>query len=182
MDELLIARNPDPDSTAALPAAAADGRRDGVSHLGHLAAHQSAVLLSGAADEWPDRARDRRTRPLRSCVRRGAAIDLVARPEPGEPLPDRVHHGPGPRCGLLAVAAHPKTSPPERHAPPPPGPPASPSWRSSSTPASSTPTGSPASRPRTVKRPCRAATTASPSTGGWSPRSNASPWPTSCPA
>ncbi len=47
-------------------------------------------------------------------------------------------------------------------------------WRSSSIPTSSTPTTSPANRSAPSPAHYPAATTASPSTDGWSPRSNAS--------
>jgi hypothetical protein len=77
MADLLVAVNPDPDSPAALPGAAAARWWDGVPHVGDVAAGQGAVLLSGRRRGVAGRAGYRRAGadPLvRACV---AAIDLV---------------------------------------------------------------------------------------------------------
>jgi ERCC4-type nuclease len=46
-------------------------------------------------------------------------VGQARRPDPGPGTTDRsqlgVHHRPRPRCGVLAVAAHPQTGPAERH-------------------------------------------------------------------
>ena len=75
--ELLIAANPDPDSRLPYLLRLPLGRRDGVPHVRHLAAHESAVLPPGRVDEWPDDPEIVERVPMRSCARRGAAIDLV---------------------------------------------------------------------------------------------------------
>ena len=68
---------PGPGVHAAVPAAGAAGGRAAVPDLGDVAADQGLVLLPGPAGGVAGGTGDRRTVPLRSCVRRGAAIDLV---------------------------------------------------------------------------------------------------------
>ena len=56
---------------------AAAGWRYGVPHLGDLAADERRVLFPVSAEEWPGTPDLVERVGLRSCVRRGAAIDLV---------------------------------------------------------------------------------------------------------
>ncbi len=118
--DLVIARNPDPDSR--LP------------YLMRLPLAEGLVFRT--SDTWP------RTKALfcypvprrgvagRARGRRAGAPALLCptrrrhRPHPraggaGEPVPDRLHPGPGgARCGVLAVTADPQAGPAERAYPP----------------------------------------------------------------
>jgi len=107
-------RRPRPGLDAALPAAATPGRGNGVPHLGDVAAHQSPVL--------PFRASHRLAAGRRGPRAGGAALLRAPRRRdrphprsgPGEPVPDRVHHRPRLRRGVLAIPPHPQTVPPPR--------------------------------------------------------------------
>lgn len=144
--ELLIAVNPDPDSTLPylmrLPLAG--GMVFGTS--GTWPRTKALYCYPISADDWPADPDIVERVNLRSCVRRGAAIDLVL---------DRGREN---RSQLVFTKARgrdavfwqsPRTRKQARPnvRPPPPAPPGSPTWRSWPTPTSSTPTGSPISRP-----------------------------------
>jgi hypothetical protein len=61
--------------------------------------------------------------PLRSCQRRGAAIDvIVQRSRENRSQLVVLHHRGGPRRGVLAIAAHPQAGASERAYPTPPTP------------------------------------------------------------
>ena len=110
------------------------------------------------------RPRDRRAGPLRSCARRGAAIDVIVDRGSGEPVPDRLHPRPGVARWCSGSRLGPANRPGRRSAARPPGRPVwrtRPSWRSSSTPTSATRTGSPTNRSGPSRGPCPPATTAS---------------------
>ena len=74
--EFVIARNPDPDSTLPflirLPLGA-----DGVALKVRDTWPRTAKVYCHRADEWPDELEVIERVPVRSCVRRGAAIDLI---------------------------------------------------------------------------------------------------------
>ncbi len=97
-------------------------------------------------EEWPAEPDIVERVPLRSCVRRGAAIDLVL--DRGRENRSQLVFttARGREVGVLAVPAHPQTGPPERAHPHRPRRRDRRAARSSSTPTSSTPTGSPASK------------------------------------
>jgi len=173
--ELLIARNPDPDST--LPyllhvPIGSDGlvfaTRDTWPRTSALYCHPVAVT------DWPDQPEIVERIPLKTCTRRGAAIDVVA--DRAREHRSQIVFTRG-RCREMVFWQSPRT----RNKPgptcdcPPPEPPASSSWRSWSTPTSATPTSSPTSRSAPSGAACRVGTTRSTSTGGPSPRSNAVP-------
>ena len=63
------------------------------------------------AGEWPVEPEIVERVPLRSCARRGAAIDVVADRGREQPIAGRVHPRPRPGDGVLAVAAHPQAGP-----------------------------------------------------------------------
>ena len=181
MAELLIAHNPDPDSTLPyllrLPLAGGIVFRTS----GTWPRTKALFCYQVSADEWPaDPDIVERTR-LRSCVRRGAAIDVVV---------DRSRES---RSQIVFTKARGRDVVFWQ----------SPKTRKQARPNVRTPTARAAGiteleivvdsheqyayrfgsqQVRTVKRACRAATTASPSAGGWWPRSNASPWSTWWPA
>lgn len=58
-------------------------------------------------EEWPADAMIVEHMPLRSCQRRGAAIDLIVDRSRENQLPAGVHPGARAGCGLLAVSTHP---------------------------------------------------------------------------
>jgi hypothetical protein len=145
MDDLLLALNPDPESRLAyllrLPLTGGMVFRTS----GTWPRTKALYCYPVASDEWPDTPDIVERAPIRSCVRRGAAIDLIL---------DRAREN---RSQLVFTTARGRDavfwqSPRTRNRPGrtsphrPPAPPASPRWRSSSTLASSTPNGSPASR------------------------------------
>ena len=154
--ELLIARQPRPRVAAALPAAAAAGRRNGVPHLGDLAAHQSAVLPSDARRGMARRARDRRARAAAVLRDAAAPRSTWCWTGPGRTAPSWCSPPPAAATWCSGSRRAPASRPARTCAPRPPAPPGSPSWRSWSTPTSNTPTGSPASRSAPCKRalPC----------------------------
>jgi hypothetical protein len=112
--ELLIAHNPDPDSTLPyllrLPLAGGMVFRTS----GTWPRTKALFCYQVSADEWPaDPDIVERTR-LRSCVRRGAAIDVVLDRSRESRSQIVFTKGPRPRRRLLAVPTHPQTGPPER--------------------------------------------------------------------
>ncbi len=116
-DELLVARNPDPDSRLGyLPRLPLSGGMV-FRASGAWPAHEGAVLLPGPGRRVARPARHRRSRsdpvpPAPRCGdRRGPG------PGSGEPLPAGVHHRPWPGRGVLAVPAHPQAGPAQRHHP-----------------------------------------------------------------
>ena len=102
---------PGPGQHAAVPAARAVGRCGWCSapRAPGRAPARSTATRSGA--EWPADPEIVERVPLRSCARRGAAIDVVADAGQGAALADRVHPGPGPGHGVLAVPADPQAGP-----------------------------------------------------------------------
>ena len=76
-DKLLLARNPDPDSRHELPASAATGGGMVFRTSGTWPRTKALYCYPVAGDEWPDQPDIVESAPIRSCVRRGAAIDLV---------------------------------------------------------------------------------------------------------
>lgn len=165
---------PGPRKHPALPDPGPVGGGVGVPDQGHLAAHECVVLPPRGCLRLAGRRRGRGTGapagllPARRGHRRGR------RPGPGAALPDRVHPCPGPRDGLLAVPAQPQAGPPRLPAAVGAGR-GSPSWKSSSTLTSGTPTASPPSRSGPSGAACRAGTMPwSTAVGSW-PRWSASP-------
>jgi hypothetical protein len=77
MDELLIARNPDPDSRLGyllrLPLSGGMVFRTS----GTWPRAKALYCYPVSADEWPTEPEIVERAPLRSCVRRGAAIDVI---------------------------------------------------------------------------------------------------------
>ena len=77
MDELLIVRNPDPDSRLdyllRLPLSGGMVFRTS----GTWPRAKALYCYPVGADEWPTEPEIVERAPLRSCVRRGAAIDLI---------------------------------------------------------------------------------------------------------
>ena len=144
VDDLLVARNPDPDSSLPYlvriplgPAGIVVKARDTWPKASKVYCHR--------ADGWPEDAEIVERHPVRSCTRRGPAIDLVL---------DRARQN---RSQLVLTRARgrevifwqsPSTAKQARPACTcrPPAPPGR-CWRSSSTPARSTPTRSGTSRP-----------------------------------
>ena len=76
VDDFVIARNPDPDSTLPFLVRLPLGP-DGVVLKVRDLWPRTAKLYCHAAEEWPGDAEVVERVPVRSCVRRGAAIDLV---------------------------------------------------------------------------------------------------------
>jgi hypothetical protein len=108
--ELLIAVNPDPESRLKylmrLPLAGGMVFRTSGTWPRTTALYCHPV----AADDWPAEPDVVERVPLRSCARRGAAIDLVL--DRGRQLVFTKAQGQGRR--VLAVAADPQAGPPER--------------------------------------------------------------------
>jgi ERCC4 domain/Lsr2 len=76
--ELLIATNPDPDSTLAYLMRVPLGDGIVLRTAGTWPRPQALYCYPVPADEWPDDPDIVERVPLRSCARRGAAIDIVA--------------------------------------------------------------------------------------------------------
>jgi len=142
---MLIAANPDPDSSLPyllrLPLGGGMVFRTSGTWPRTKALYCHPVPLT----DWPQDAELLERVELRSCVRRGAAIDLIL---------DRGREN---RSQIVCTTARgrdavfwqspaPANSPARTWPPPPPAPPASPPWRLSSTPTSSTLTASPTNR------------------------------------
>ncbi len=77
-DELLVARNPDPDSSLAYLLRVPLGAGLVLRSAGTWPRTKALYCYPVTADEWPAEPDIVERIPLRSCVRRGAAIDLVA--------------------------------------------------------------------------------------------------------
>jgi hypothetical protein len=172
-DELLIATNPDPESSLRylLRLPLAGGLCFASPELGRAPRRSTATRCRSRSGLSAPRS----SNGFRCASALGAGRDRPD-PRPGqrESRADRVHPHPGPPSGVLGITARPQAgarpnvrTPTARRA-------GSPSWRSSSIPTSSTPTTSPADRSAPSPAHYPAATTASPSTDGWWPRSNAS--------
>jgi len=136
--ELLIAQNPDPDSTLPYLLRLPLGGGMVFRTSGTWPRTKALFCYQVSADEWPaDPDIVERTR-LRSCIRRGAAIDVVL---------DRSRES---RSQIVFTKARSLRAPANRPARTcahlPPGQQGSPSSRSWSTPMSSTPTGLAANR------------------------------------
>ncbi len=78
MDDLLIAANPDPDSRLAYLLRLPLGGGLVLRTSGTWPRTNALFCYPVPADEWPDRPEIVERIPLRSCTRRGAAIDVVA--------------------------------------------------------------------------------------------------------
>ena len=107
MEELLIAANPDPDSRLPYLLRLPLGGGMVFRSSGTWPRTKALYCHPMPLEEWPAQPVIVERVALRSCRRRGAAIDLVAGPSPGEPVPAGVHHCPRTRGGVLAVAADP---------------------------------------------------------------------------
>ena len=92
-DDLLIARNPDPDSTLPFLVRIPLGERGIVVKAKKPWPRESKVYCH-RAEEWPADPEILERLAVRSCTRRGPAIDLVL--APGEPLTAGAGPGPGP--------------------------------------------------------------------------------------
>ena len=150
IDDFVVARNPDPQS--ALPYLIRVPLGSGVVLKARDSWPRHTKIYCHRADGWPDDAEVVERVPLRSCVRRGPAIELVARPGPGEPA-QLVFTRPGAGRWSSGSRPGPASRPAQRARSRPRGPPAWSNWRSSSTPRSATRTGSPTGR----RPPVRAA-------------------------
>jgi ERCC4 domain len=115
-----VATNPEPDSTLPflirLPLTTGElvlKARDSWPRTAKVYCHR--------AERWPDQPQIIEQVPIRSCQRRGVAIDLVLDRPREEPLPAHLHpHPRRPRRHLLADRAHHPPSPPRDPRPPPP--------------------------------------------------------------
>ena len=175
--ELLIATNPDPDSTLAYLMRVPLGEGIVLRTAGTWPRTKALYCYPVPADEWPAEPDIVERVPLRSCVRRGAAIDIVAarfRENRSQLVFTTARGGDAVfwQSPRTRKQARPQVNLPTARAA------GSPSSRSSSTPTNATPTASPASRCAPPAGACPAATTASSSTGPSSPRWNANPCPT----
>jgi hypothetical protein len=172
--ELLIAVNPDPDSRLPylmrLPLAGGMVFRTS----GRWPRTTALYCYPVPIQEWPAGPEIVERVRLRSCVRRGAAIDLVldrGRENRSQPVFTTARG----RDALFWQSprtrkqARPNVRTPTARAP------GSPACRSWPTATSSTPTGSPRSRPPCSGGRCRAVSMESCTAGGWSPRWSASP-------
>ena len=130
MKELLIAANPDPDSTLAYLLRVPLGDGIVLRTAGTWPRTKALYCYPVPADEWPADPDIVERIPLRSCVRRGAAIDIVAaRSE--RTAPSWSSPPPGAETPCSGSPPAPASRPARRSACRPPGPPGSPSWRSS---------------------------------------------------
>jgi hypothetical protein len=78
VEELLIATNPDPDSTLAYLLRVPLGEGIVLRTAGTWPRTKALYCYPVPADEWPDDPEIVERVPLQSCIRRGAAIDIVA--------------------------------------------------------------------------------------------------------
>jgi hypothetical protein len=145
MEELLIAVNPEPDSRLPYLLRVPLGAGMVFRTAGTWPRTKALYCYPVDLAEWPDEPEIVERVALRSCVRRGGAVDLVL------DRAGRTAHSwcsPPPVAVTPCSGSHPAPAnrPDPTSAPPPPAPLESPGCRSSSTPASSTPTGSPPSR------------------------------------
>ncbi|EUA50678.1 lsr2 family protein [Mycobacterium xenopi 3993] len=114
MAELLIAVNPDEDSRLPLLLRVPLGGGDLLFRTSGTWPREKALFAYPVPlDEWPDDPVIVERVRLRSCRRRGAAIDVIA-DRSGTTAPSSCSPRLGPRRGVLAVAAHPQTGTPER--------------------------------------------------------------------
>ena len=154
--ELLIAVNPDPDSR--LPYLMRLPLGDGMVFRtsGTWPRTKALYCYPASPEEWPAEPEIVERVALRSCVRRGAAIDLILDRSRENRSQIGLHHRPRPGRGVLAVARGPASRPARTCARPPPARPGSRTWRSLPTAMSSTPTGSAGSRSTVLRRalPC----------------------------
>ncbi len=182
MDELLIARNPDPDSRLGylLRLPLGGGMVFRTSDTWPRA--KALYCYPVGADEWPTEPEIVERAPLRSCVRRGAAIDVIL---------DRSREN---RSQLVFTTARgrdavfwqsPRT---RKQARPNVTTPTARAARIADlqilidTREQYAPTASPPSKPLPSSARCLAATTGSRWTVDWSPPWNANRWPTWYPA
>ena len=114
MDDLLIAVSPDPDSRLPDPLRLPFGSGWCFAPPGTWPRTKARYCYPVSVGDWPTEPEIIELVPVRSCVRRGATIDLVLDRGPGEPLPAGVRHCPRPGRGVLAVAAHPQAGPAQR--------------------------------------------------------------------
>ncbi|EUA13666.1 putative eRCC4 domain protein [Mycobacterium xenopi 4042] len=114
MAELLIAVNPDEDSRLPLLLRVPLGGGDLLFRTSGTWPREKALFAYPVPlDEWPDDPVIVERVRLRSCRRRGAAIDVIA-DRSRTTAPSSCSPRLGPRRGVLAVAAHPQTGTPER--------------------------------------------------------------------
>ncbi len=146
--ELLIADNPDPDSKLLYLLRLPLGGGMVFRTSGTWPRTKALFCYPVALKEWPAEPHIVERVPLRSCIRRGAAIDRSStgrgRTAPSLCSPPRAVAS---RCS--GSRRGPANRPGPTCAPRPPAPRALPSWRSSSTRTSNTPTGSPTNRSET---------------------------------
>jgi hypothetical protein len=119
-ETFLVARNPEPDSTLPYLIRLPLGGGELVSKARETWPRTAAVYCHRAGG-WPEDAEIVEEVPIRSCVRRGVAIDLVL--GSGESLPARVYPHPRRTRGhLLADRSHHRQGPPRDSPSHPPGP------------------------------------------------------------
>ena len=102
MMEFVVARNPDGDSSLPFPIRLPIG--DGVGLKARDAWPRTAKIYCHRADHWPDELEIVERVQARSCVRHGAAIDLVL-DRGREPFTVRVHGCTRSGSDLLAVGS-----------------------------------------------------------------------------
>ena len=118
--EMLIARNPDPESRLPylllLPLAGGMVFRTS----GTWPRTNALYCYPVSEDEWPEAPDIVERAGLRSCSAGRRDRPRLGQ-RAGESIPDRLHHGPWPRRRLLAVPAHPQAGSPKRVHPQGPG-------------------------------------------------------------
>lgn len=114
MDELLIARNPDLDSRLGYLLRLPLGGGMVFRTSGTWPRAKALYCYPVASHDWPDQPDIVERARIRSCQRRGAAIDLIL-DRSRENRSQLVFTTAWTRRRLLAIPTHPQTSPPARH-------------------------------------------------------------------
>jgi hypothetical protein len=131
MDELLVALNPDPDSRLGYLLRLPLGGGMVFRTSGTWPRAKALYCYPVRAEEWPTEPDIVEHAPIRSCVRRGAAIDLVL-DRGRENRSQLVFTTARGRDAVSGSPRAPASRPARTSQPRPPAPPASPSWRSCS--------------------------------------------------
>jgi len=169
VSELLIATNPDPDSSLDYLLRVPLGSGIVLRTSGTWPRTKALYCHLVPTDEWPEAPDIVERVPLRACARRGAAIELIAA-RARENRSQLVFTTARGREAVFWQAPRTRKQPALRSGSPRHERQASPIWRSSSTGASATPTASTINRCTPPSKRCPAATTGSPSPGpSWLP-------------
>ena len=100
VDDLLVAHNPDPDSSLPYLVRIPLGP-SGIVVKARETWPKASKVYCHRADGWPGDAEIVERHPVRSCTRRGPAIHLVLDPGPAKSVTARAHPGARPRGHLL---------------------------------------------------------------------------------